>query len=366
MVFELMKRALLTAIIATGCGVFTTSSGRCEPAPFMMQATVGGRVLEGQPLAWTDRQMLLLGRDGALYEFAPAEAADAKKTGAGFTAYSAAEIQSRLRAEFGEGFDVTITVHFVVVHPRGPGREWAERLESLYRSFTHYMSVRGFPATAPSAPLVAIVFRNQDDYFAHAAARGIVLQPETVGHYDPITNRVFLFDASASSGGADWAANAATIIHEAAHQTAYNVGVHRRFAEQPRWAVEGLAMMFEARGVWDASPVRQQADRINRERLDCFRRTRGERPADWLVRLAASDVSFDSNALTAYAEAWTLTFYLCETRPQEYSAYLGRVAARAAFSRYPAMERMRDFTAVFGGDVGLLAAQLQRYVDGLP
>ena len=39
-----------------------------------------------------------------------------------------------------------------------------------------------------------------------------------------------------------------TIIHEATHQTAYNVGVHARFADQPRWLVEGLAMMFEAEG----------------------------------------------------------------------------------------------------------------------
>ena len=184
-------------------------------------------------------------------------------------------------------------------------------------------------------PLVAVVFRNQDDYFAHAAAGGTQLQPGTLGHYDPTSNRMFLFDIGESGGDADWAANAETIIHEATHQTAYNVGVHRRFAEQPRWAVEGLAMMFEARGVWDAAAVRPQADRINRDRLDYFRRTAEERPADWLVQLVASDEPFETDALAAYAEAWTLTFYLCETRPQEYSAYWRgwRRARRSASTR---------------------------------
>ena len=57
----------------------------------------------------------------------------------------------------------------------------------------------------------------------------------TLGHYDPTTNRVFLFDVTSESGGGDWSENAATIIHEAAHQTAYNVGVHKRFTAAPRW-----------------------------------------------------------------------------------------------------------------------------------
>jgi hypothetical protein len=332
----------------------------------MMQATVAGRLIEGQPLAWNDRQMLLLGRDGALHEFDPAAAEDAKKVGARFVAYSAAEMQSRLAAEFGRNFEVTLTAHFAVVHPRGSGRPWAARLEALYRSFTHYVSVRSFKPQPPAAPLVAVVFRNQDEYFAHAAAGGAVLQPGTMGHYDPASNRVFLFDVATSGSDADWAANAATIIHEATHQTAYNVGVHRRFAEQPRWAVEGLAMMFEARGVWDASSLRQQADRINGERLEYFRRTGGDRPSDWLMRLAASDSGFKAHPLTAYAEAWTLTFYLCETRPREYCRYLSRVAAREAFSTYSPLERIGDFTAEFGDDLEMLAAQLQHFVDELP
>jgi hypothetical protein len=330
----------------------------------MMQATVAGRHIEGQPLAWTQTQMLLLGRDGALHDFDPAQAKDAKRIATAFAPYSSGEMSARLRAEFGPTFDVSTSPHFVVVHPRGPWREWAERLEALYRSFTHYIGVRGFHATAPNVPLVTVVFRTQDDYYRYAAAGGTNLQPGTLGHFDPASNRMFLFDES--GGKAELSANVETIIHEATHQTAYNVGVHRRFAEQPRWAVEGLAMMFEARGVWDAKTGQDQTARLNRERLYYFRRTSDKRPTDWLMRLVAGERRFDDDALSAYAESWALTFYLCETRPQQYCAYLARVAAREPFTEYSSLERMGDFTGSFGSDLKLLAAQLQRFVDELP
>ena len=145
-------------------------------------------------------------------------------------------MKALLREEFDNRFSISTTQHFVVVHPRGQWSAWSDRLESLYRSFTHYMQVRGFRLSRPKYPLVAVVFRNQGDYYAHARAGGTPLQPGTLGHYDPASNRVFLFDA----GSKDWSANAETIIHEATHQSAFNVGVHRRFAEQPRWLVEGL------------------------------------------------------------------------------------------------------------------------------
>jgi hypothetical protein len=42
------------------------------------------------------------------------------------------------------------------------------------------------------------------------------------------------------------------------------------------------------------------------------------------------------------------------------------VAARPAFSKYSAQERLSDFMAAFGKDLSLLSAQLDRYVNELP
>lgn len=337
-----------------------------EPAPFMMQAMVAGKPIDGQPLEWDDQLMKLHGRDGALYQFKPADAKNAKRYGKGFVGYNSQELHAKLRDEFDRSFEITTTPHFVVVHPHGNWRAWGDRLESLYRSFTHYMSVRGMRMHEPPTPLVAVVFRTKEDYQRHSASIGTPVPPGFLGHYDPDSNRVFLFDIEEKDGDPDWSENADTIIHEATHQTAYNVGVHSRFGERPRWLVEGLAMMFEARGVWDNASLQQQKDRINRARLDNFREGSKTWPADWMTHLVASDSAFQRTPVSAYAAAWTLTFYLSETRPQEYTNYLARVAARPAFSKYSPRERLEDFTAAFGKDLTLLSAQLQRFVDELP
>jgi hypothetical protein len=339
---------------------------RAEPAPFMMQAMVAGKPIDGQPLKWDDQSMSLLGRDGALYEFKPADAKNAKRYGKGFVGYNSQELQAKLRDEFDRSFEITTTPHFVVVHPHGEWRAWGDRLESLYRTFMHYMSVRGMRMHEPPTPLVAIVFRTKEDYQRHSASIGTPVPPGYLGHYDSESNRVFLFDIEEKDGDPDWSENADTIIHEATHQTAFNVGIHSRFGEQPKWLKEGLAMMFEARGVWDNASIQQQEARINRGRLADFKTGAKSRRPDWMTMLVASDKLFQYDPGEAYAEAWVLTFFLCETRPQEYSNYLARVAARPAFSKYSAQERLGDFMAAFGKDLALLSAQLDRYINELP
>ncbi|HEX3600867.1 MAG TPA: DUF1570 domain-containing protein, partial [Lacipirellulaceae bacterium] len=243
---------------------------RADDADFMFRANVEGQILEGKPLHWNATQMLLLGRDGKLYDFNPKLARDAVKTGTHYASYSASEMKVALESEYGNRFEVSSIRHFVVVHPRGERDLWADRFEQLYDRFEHYFRVRGFELKEPQFPLVAVVFRDQDEYMRRAAASGTPMHPNTLGHYDPLSNRVFLFDVTAKNHNVDWSENAATIIHEATHQMAFNTGVHRRFAAQPRWLVEGLATMFEAKGVWNSQYDRTQADRINRGRLNGF------------------------------------------------------------------------------------------------
>lgn len=330
----------------------------------MMLTHVDGMQLEGQPLAWDDTVMLLMGRDGQLYEFPPRAAKESKKTSSRFRGYSIMEMRDRLREEFPKTFDITYSQHFVVAHPRGAWSVWADRLEGLFRSFNHYMSVRGFDLEEPSVPLVAVVFRNQGDYYEYAKANGTTLQPNTLGHYAPTSNRIYMYDAGLEEGR-DWTASIDTIIHEAAHQTAYNVGIHRRFAEQPRWLVEGLAMMFEARGLWDARSTHTRKDRINRGRLADFHALMKDRAAEDLPSLIASDNKFRTDPATAYAEAWALSFFLCETRPQAYCDYLAHVGARKAFTRYPAKQRLADFSLYFGDNTKQLNSEMVRFLSEL-
>ncbi|MEN0109898.1 MAG: DUF1570 domain-containing protein [Planctomycetota bacterium] len=356
----------MTAQWLVALGVALASIEVANAADFMFRATIDGRELEGRPLTWNAASMTLLGRDGQLHEFANRAAKNAKKTAPTFSGYSPEEMRSRLREEFGNRFELTSTQHYLVAHPRGEGGEWADRFESLYRSFVRYFRVRGFKPTEPPYPLVAIVFGNRSEYRRYVDASSAGAPTGALGHYEPVSNRVYLYDQSSAGGDDRWDETASTVIHEATHQTAYNVGVHTRFAAGARWVTEGLAMMFEARGVHDARSYDRGDSRINRGRLYDFQRdVLPSRPLGTIEAFVASDQAFQRTPILAYAQAWALSFFLSETRPQEYAAYLATTADRPLFAKYSAGERVADFRRAFGGDLRMLDAHFESYFTDL-
>jgi hypothetical protein len=306
----------------------------------------------------------LLSRDGQLVRFRPEEARDFQRSSPRFYSYSTGEIRSQLYQEFGTSFDVTGTGHYLVVHPQGQKDKWADRFEKLYRSFYHYFQVRGFKLQDPEYPLIAVVFRNQDDYIRYASRNGSTLGPNTLGHYDDWTNRICLFDVTTDRPGQDWSLNAETIIHEATHQTAFNTGVHTRFAGVPRWLCEGLATMFEARGVWDSSSYLSERERINTGQLKAFKEYAGRRRREGaLAEMIASDRVFQTDEAGAYGEAWAFSYYLCDTQPRRYCEYLIRTAARPPFQEYTAEERVADFQKIFGDNLKMVEIQFLRHME---
>jgi hypothetical protein len=353
----LLAFALLTASIAA------------SPAPaadFMFEAMVGGTLLEGRPLTWTDATMTLLARDGQLHEFAPSQAKQARRTAPTFQGYTSEEMRQRLYEEFGSRFDYTSTGHYLVAHPRGEQGEWANRFEDLYRSFVRYFRVRGFQPEEPPYPMVAVVFGNRSEYERYVSKSSSGAPNGALGHYEPRTNRVYLYDQSSAGGDDRWDETASTVIHEATHQTAYNVGVHTRFAPGPRWVSEGLAMMFEARGVHDARSYDRGDSRINYGRLyDFTNDVAPNLPLGNLETYIASDQAFERMPILAYAEAWALTFFLSETRPREYANFLAITADRPLFSDYPAADRVADFRQAFGEDLKLLDSHFMSFMKEL-
>jgi hypothetical protein len=188
-----------------------------------------------------------------------------------------------------------------------------------------------------------------------------------IGSYSLISNRVSLFDMSAGQHDPEaWRQNAATIVHEAAHQTAFNTGIHTRFAATPTWVIEGLGTMFEPRGVWDARRYPNLADRVNRDRLTYFRKylKQGRPPAGYLL-VVGDDRLFRVNPLAAYAEAWALSFYLSETQPKQYGQFLKRMAALEPFTPYTQEARLRDFAQIFGSNSRQFEADYLRFIEGL-
>ncbi len=353
-------------LLATCAVLLANEAPPAQGAEFMFRATVAGETFEGKPLQWSDSLMVLLARDGQLHYFDPRKAKNAQKTSPRFVSYTSIETRSALRREFGDGYSVASTGHYLVVHPPGRGDIWGERFEQLYRSFQTYFRVRGVDLQAAEFPLVAIVLRSRDEYYRFARQSGVSLLPGTLGHYDPQSNRVWMYDPTGGAANDRWEEAAATIVHEATHQTAYNVGLHSRTAETPRWLVEGLAMMFEAPGVYRNEAFDHRSARINRERLDDFRTFLKQRTSKNLIaKLIASDQSFRTDGIRAYADAWALSFYLSETRPRDYEQYLALTARRPSLTSYPATNRVGDFRRIFGNDLAVLETNFLQWMSDL-
>jgi len=354
-------------LLAVAAVVGAKSALAVEPGAWTLSVNLHGRQVQGFPLLANDKQVCLLAQDGRLFEFAPSDVGDFKKVSSNFRPFSAGEMRAELVREFSPQLEVSGTGHYLVAHPPGQGAKWALRFETLYRRMMHYFAVRGLATREPDFPLVAIVWLNREDFLRYAAADGARLPPGVIGYYSSQTNRIVLYDMAEGNGNAQaWQQNAATVIHEATHQTAFNTGIHRRFAPTPSWIVEGLGTLFEARGVSDSQKYPQQQDRINRERLAGFRQyLKAGRPSQGFLQVVADDRLFQSNPLAAYAEAWALTFYLTEKEPRKYGELLEKMAKLAPFSTSTPQQRVAAFQSVFGGNLALLEANYLRFIEGL-
>ena len=357
----------ITLFSAAMClAIWTTGSIAAEPITIELE--LNGQRIEGSPLLWSGSSVHLLARDGKLFEFHPHQAKNFRKTGAGFRSYSQGEMRAELIREFGRGFDVSGTGHYLVVHPAGQRNKWASRFEDLYRSFVHYFTARGFRPASPQFPLVAVVFPSHADFLRYVNRDGARLPSGALGYYTPVSNRILLYDVTpdADQDDSNWHVNAETIIHEAAHQSAFNTGIHNRYTMPPRWVVEGLGTMFEAPGVWNSRQFPRLSDRINRGQLAAFKRyVAAGRPKGSLAQFVSSDRAFLANIGAFYAEAWALSFYLIETRPSQYIEHLRQTASQPSFTTYGSPQRLREFTRVFGSDLEMLEAHFLRYIANL-
>jgi len=336
--------------------------------PVMIQLDLNDQTIQATPVMATEQRVIMLGRDGRMWDFAPQKASNFTQLSSSFRPLRQNEMRGDLLAEFGRGFDVTGTGNYLVVHPAGQKDEWASQFETLFRSFQQYFAARGIHLQRNEFPLVAVVFPDFRSYQQYAAQDGMRVSPGLVGYYSSRTNRVALYDVT--HGNPDnpaWADNMATIIHEATHQTAFNTGIHSRYAPQPKWLVEGLATMFEAPGVWDSRNHSHFRDRVNKTRmLEFLEYAKTQRSPNSLAQFIATDDAYYRRPATAYGEGWALVFYLIETRPREFANYVRTVAARSAEEGYSSEERLRDFQEAFGSDLDQMEAYFLRYIRDVP
>ncbi|MBS0267066.1 MAG: DUF1570 domain-containing protein [Planctomycetes bacterium] len=317
-----------------------------------------------------DGGLLVIGQDGRLWTIDKPQLAARDSTGETFTPLTSAALGKQLKTELGAGFDVLTTRHYVIcTSARRKYAQWCGALfERLYTSFHNHWKQRGMKLAEPEFPLIALVFASEKEFARFATQDAGADAATAKGYFSIATNRMVLYDLTAADaspiGDADIdkqvAAipyNIATIVHEATHQIAFNSGLHTRFADNPLWLVEGMAMYFETPDLSNKSGWKT-AGAVNTERLGQFRDflSSGRRRPDSLKTLIMSDARFNDSeqSADAYAEAWVLSYFLIRTKKEAYVKYLNTLAAKPPLVADSPEERFAEFRAAFGDDLNQL------------
>ena len=262
--------------------------------------------------------------------------------------------------------------------------------ETLYSAFFKHFRAKGFSLAAPGEQLMVAVFSSQDGFDSYL---GQSPGQAVTGVYDRAVNRLAVYDfgtnkafldsirrMGAQQGSADletqrrviefgrWMkdrrddVNLSTIMHEAAHQASFNVGLLNREGDVPVWLAEGLATYCEptAKGLWQGigavnpqrTPALQKAAKGERRFLPLSSLVRND---DWLRKAIRTE-----DVLLGYAQSWALFRMLMEERRAQLKAYLTLIHPR----RGPEL-RLEDFRQAFGTDLGPLERRYNEYLHAM-
>lgn len=405
--------ALLTILsVVTFVTDSTAFSADGQPT---VELRVGEDRYEGRIVDRGKNWCVLYDRSGQMHTIDLQDVTKFRRVSPRFSPHSFRELRSELLTEFGKGFEVATTRHYIVCAPRGKARGYVDVFEGTWRRFHMYFAVRGFKMPEPEFPLMAIVMRDQREFMQYASRENARVGTSVLGYYWSRHNRVIMYEnrgrsvsalpgsataegerllADALSGTRHASANPfvtqdpwgwafsdsseialrsgidadlrETMVHEATHQLGYNLGLHNRTGSNPKWIVEGLATVFETPGMEQHASDRSALKRVNTGWLYGFRRfVDTTRPDSYLERFIRDDSPFSSDMGNAYAQAWALSFWLIETRPRKYAAFLKRMASSEVSGELTSGQRVSIFKESFGKNMRMLDIEMLRYYERL-
>jgi hypothetical protein len=344
---------------------------------------------EGRIVLEAQDGLVLEGRDGHYFVIPPDKVISQHADNTPFTPFTTKEFVLRLETEFPEsrGFRILNTEHFFIVYTTSLGfAQWySQLLEKLYAGYQSFWKERGIALEQPEYPMVTIILSNREKFLQFAQSEGFQMMEGQCAYYNKLTNRITMYDLSGletfREGDKDRASprdiqaflnqpkaanNIAAVIHEAVHLVGFSRGVHPRFAPNPLWLCEGLAMFHEVpdsarKAGWSQNP------KPNIYRLNILKNYLQQHPKDTLQTIIRNDKPFNNpqTAANSYAAAWGLTYFLIKRRPKEFTAYLKKMMEKTMLSEDSPEIRIKDFETCFGNDWDKLSKDCAGYLKKL-
>ena len=324
------------------------------------ERTVTGEVMvEAQ-----DGGIMLLADDGYLWTLQPEQIQKRSPTELPLQVATPPELEKRLLKELGKkfknaNFSVHRTQHYLIVY--NSSGDYAERVgglfESLYRAFFTYWKNQRWELSEPRFPMVAIVLNDHESFLDYGRSDIGEAVNSMIGYYNLTSNRMTTFNVP------NWERNVSTIIHEATHQLAYNCGLQKRFADNPTWVSEGLAMFFESPDMRNPGKWRG-IGRVNRTNLARWNNYQRKRPSDSLATLLTIDNRYRSrdSANAAYGEGWALTYFLLRTRRKKYIDYLRHLSEGKPLAVKSPRQRIEDFETAMGDSLATIDQKFVKFM----
>jgi hypothetical protein len=245
-----------------------------------------------------------------------------------FAPLSKEQVSSQLAAEF-PGFKTKATNHYVYAYDTsdefilGASRI----LETMLPGVKNYVEQSKLKVQTPEFPLVVVLFRNERDFQRYCRKQGGVVanQDGVVAYYDPLSNRVVLYEQSPLAEVHPKLAlqlAISTIAHEGVHQILHNIGVQERLSVWPLWLSEGLAEYFAPTSTDDRLHWKG-AGQINDLRMfELEKYLQSNAAKDPSGELVEHTVLAGQLTSTGYASAWALTHFLAKTRRADFNDLL--------------------------------------------
>ena len=258
--------------------------------------------------------------------------------------------------------------------------------ELIYDLFFEHFRKKGFKVREPVTKMMVAVFDSQAGMEAYVGQR---MPSAVTGLYHPKSNRLVVYDYGQNRAFEDakkqarqdarriysdldrrryidtvnrrasefrTEANIGTVMHEVAHQLAFNCGLHNRDGDTPFWMAEGLATYCEAteNGAW------QGIGEANPERITpLIAATQGQVAFIKLHDLMERDdwLKDTKTALLAYAQSWALFKMLMEERPAQLRKFI-----ELNYNRRTNDHRPGDFAAAFGIEVDRMELRYLEFI----